>query len=176
MNMEIKEKLILRMFSSVEYIEKFVIHYVDAMDAAEEGMAYYKNNPPVDLKTRIDLKGTISMWENRVLPNFRRMRKNAIESLTNAKKGRFSTIRSCAGNLQGFSKDMDGITDKWWPYVDQNIENKYFSNLESARTMGANIYWTLSNFWDNGELLNERITGPIEEQALLNYLEPGETV
>jgi hypothetical protein len=176
MTPEMKEKLILRMFGSIEYMEKFVEHYVNAMDAAEEGISYYKNSPPADLKTRVELKGTISMWENKALPNFRTMRKNAIDSLSNAKQGQFSTIRSCAGNLHGFSKDMDGITDEWWPYVEEKIENKYSTNLKAARTMGANIYWTLSDFWEDGELINERITGPIEEEALLKHLKPGETV
>lgn len=176
MKAEMKERLLLRMFSNLEYNEKFVRHYVDSMDAAEEGMAQYKAHPPTDLKTQVELKGTISMWEDRALPNFRRMRGGAIKAFQDAQNGDFSTIRSCAGNLRGFGKDMDGISDDWWPYVDKAIREKYFLNLKAAMTTGNNIYLTLSDYWDPGQPLKEAITGPIDERELLKYLKPGESV
>jgi len=176
MTPEMKENLLLRMFGSFEYIEKFVTQFVSAVDAAEEGIGYYKVNPPADLKTRLELKGTISMWENRALPNFRRMKMNALAGLEAAKVNNYDIIEGLTGSLRGFGKDMDGITDKWWPYVDKSIHEKYFTNLKAARTTGGNIYWTLRGSWKEGELLNERITGLIDEQELLKYLQPGETV
>jgi hypothetical protein len=176
MTPELKEKLLLRMFGSLEYMEKFINHYVAAMNAADEGMINYKAHPPTDLKLRIELKPTIWQWEVKVLPNFRGMKNGAIEAIENARQGKFSTIRSCAGDLRGFGKSMDGITDEWWAYVDKSIREKYFTNLKAAMTTGDNIYWTLRGSWKEGELFNERITGPIDEQELLKYLQPGETV
>ena len=176
MKPELKENLLLRMFGSFEYIEKFVTQFVSAVDAAEEGIGYYKANPPADLKTRLELKGTISMWENRALPNFRRMKMNALAGLEAAKVNNYDIIEGLTGSFRGFGKDMDGITDKWWPYVDKSIHEKYFTNLKAAMTTGDNVYRTVGNRWRPGSILDDEITGPIDEQELLKYLQPGETV
>ena len=104
------------------------------------------------------------------------MKKNVILALDNAKQGQTSTIRSAAGNLRGLSKDMDGIGWSWWDELDKSYRKPFSENMNKAQTMGANIYYTLSNFWDEGEILNEEITGPIDEKSLLKYLLPGENI
>jgi len=104
------------------------------------------------------------------------MRDGAIDALQDAQNGDCEAIEDSAADLRGFGKSMDGITDAWWPYVDKSIREKYFTNLKAARTTGGNIYWTLRGSWKEGELLNERITGLIDEQKLLKYLQPGESV
>lgn len=164
------------MFSSIEYIERFVEHFVAAMDAAENGVAAYKMKPPIDPKLLANFQPEIKQWETKVLPNFRGMKINAMEALSNYKKGKTSTMRSCTGNFRGLSKDMDGIGEEWWQVVDQKIKDEYISNLKIARKLGANIYYSLAKYWDSGEILDEEITGPIDEHDLLKYLKPGETV
>lgn len=164
------------MFSSIEYVERFVEHFATAMDAAENGVATYKMKPPTDPYLIADYQPEIKQWETKVLPNFRSMKTNAVEALSNYKKGITSTMRSCTGSFRGLSKDMDGIGEKWWQVVDQKIKDEYFSNLGIARKLGANIYYTLARYWDSGEIFDEEITGPIDEQDLLKYLKPGETV
>ena len=164
------------MFSSIEYVEKFVEHFVVAMDAAENGVAAYKSKPPTDPDLVGDYQLEINQWETKVLPNFRSMKINALEAFINYKKNKTSTMRSCTGNFRGISKDMDGIGEEWWQVIDPNIRNEYYLNLGSARKLGANIYYTLAGYWDPGEVLDEEITGPIDEQDLLKYLKPGETV
>lgn len=164
------------MFSSIDYIGKFVEHFVAAMDAAEDGVAAYKMRPPTDPYLLSDYQPIIKQWENKVLPNFRGMRMNALEALKDINQGDDSTIEDCTGNLRGLSKDMDGIGEEWWQVVDQMIKDKYFSNLGIAKKMGANIYYTLAKYWDPGEIFDEEITGPIDEQELLKYLKPGESV
>ncbi len=176
MNKDMKEKLLLRMFSSIEYMGKFVEHFVTAMDTAEAGIAAYKKQPPTDPKLLSEYKPEIYQWESKVLPNFLGMKKNALEALTNAQKGQLSTMRSCTGNLRGLGKDMDGIGEEWWQAVDPKLSDSYATNLRIARRLGANIYYTLSNFWENDEILDKGITGPIDEQELLKYLKSGEMV
>ena len=176
MKSDLKEKLLLRMFSSIEYIEKFVEHFVAAMDAAEKGVATYKKKPPGDPHLLAGYQPEIRQWETKVLPNFRRMKINAIEALSNYKNGKISTMRSCTGNFRGLSKDMDGIGEEWWQVVDPVIRQNYYENLKIAGVMGDNILFTIIKGWRPGELFKESITGPIEEQDLLRYLKPGETV
>jgi hypothetical protein len=176
MKSDLKEKLLLRMFASIEYVERFVEHFVAAMDAAENGVAVYKKQPPTDPKLLTDYQYEINQWETKVLPNFRGMKINAMEALSNYKNGKTSTMRSCTGSFRGLSKDMDGVGEEWWQAVDSTIRQNYYENLKIAGVMGDNILFTIIKGWRPGELLKESITGPIDEQDLLRYLNPGETV
>jgi hypothetical protein len=176
MKPDLKEKLLLRMFSSAEYVERFIEHFVAAMDAAENGVVDYKIKPPKDPNLAVEYQLEIKQWETKVLPNFQRMKINAMEALSNYKKGQTSTMRSCTGNFRGLSKDMDGIGEEWWQVVDPTIRQNYFENLKIAGVMGDNILFTIIKGWKPGELLKESITGPINEQDLLKYLKHGEIV
>jgi hypothetical protein len=176
MTPELKEKLLLRLFSSVGYMEAFTQHYAAALLIAEDAFSIFENkfraNP--DLSNRYAME--FRQWKERVIPNFSGMRANATEALQNAKSGHLSTIRSATGNLRGLSKDMDGIGWDWWNEIEESYRSHYSKNISKAQTMGDNIYFTLSDFWDAGEILNEQITGPIDEQQLLVFLLPGEPV
>ncbi len=102
------------------------------------------------------------------------MRKNIEQAIINARTGKFSTIRSAAGNFRGLSKDMDGIRESFMVFIDPAIKEKYFEEWDIVSTMGDNIYYTLSGYWDPQEILNEKITGVIDEKELLRYLSAGE--
>jgi hypothetical protein len=102
------------------------------------------------------------------------MKENIIESIQNARLGKFSTIRSAAGSFRGLSKDMDGIRESFMDFIDPAIKEKYFSEWKITRTMGNNIYLTLSQYWRDQEIHDQEITGPIDEQALLKYVLPND--
>ena len=171
---ELKEKLLLRLFSSIEYMEEFTAHYVAGLQTAEDAFAIFEKKYSMNANLANRYAMEFRQWKERVIPNFRGMKEDAILALSNAKKGKKSTIRSTAGNLRGLSKDMDGIGDNWWLEVDDLIRRKYADNMNKAKLMGNNIYYTLSDFWNPGELLVENITGSIDEQVLLKYLQSGE--
>lgn len=174
MTPELKEHLLLRYFSSIEYMEKFTLHFVSGLQAAEDAFSIFEKKYQTDKRLINQYSMEFRQWKERVIPNFQGMKANAIESLKNAKNGRFSTIRSATGNLHGLSKDMDGIGYEWWKEVDPQFWDIHMKNMNMAEQMGANIYYTLSDFWNAGEILNERITGPIDEQQLLVFLLPDE--
>lgn len=174
MTPELKEKLLIRLFSSIEYMEEFTAHYVAGLQAADDAFSSFEKKYSIDASLANRYAMEFLQWQERVIPNFRGMKEDAILALSNAKKGKTSTIRSTAGNLRGLSKDMDGIGDNWWLEVDDLIRRKYADNMNKAKLMGNNIYYTLSDFWNPGELLTENITGPIDEKVLLKYLQPGE--
>lgn len=174
MKPELKEKLLLRLFSSVEYMEEFTMHYVVGLQAADDAFSLFEKKYNIDARLAHLYAMEFRQWQERVIPNFRGMKENAILALNNAKQGEKSTIRSATGNLRGLSKDMDGIGDNWWLEVDELIRRKYADNMNKAKQMGGNIYHTLSDFWDPGEVLIENIIGPVDESLLLKYLLPGE--
>ena len=45
-----------------------------------------------------------------------------------------------------------------------------------TKKIGSNIDYTISGYWDNDEILDEEITGPMDKNELLNYLKLGESV
>ncbi len=174
MTPELKEQLLLRLFSSIEYMEEFTEHYVAGLQAAEDAFAVFEQKYNMDAALANRYAMEFRQWQERVIPNFRGMKQDAIFALGNAKQGQTSTIRSTTGNLRGLSKDMDGIGWDWWDEVESTYWKSHADNMNKAEKMGGNIYLTLSDFWDPGETLIEEITGPIDEQVLLKYLQPGE--
>lgn len=174
MTPELKEKLLLRLFSSIEYMEEFTAHYVAGLQAAEDAFAIFEKKYSIDANLANRYAMEFRQWKERVIANFSRMKKNALLSFEKAKAGDFDYIDGATGNLRGLSKDMDGIGWNWWDEIDKKYRKPYSENMSKAEQMGDNIYKTLSNFWRPGSIFKENITGPIDEQVLLKYLQPGE--
>lgn len=177
MTPELKEKLLLKKFSSIEYMEEFSKHFFSFIEAGFSAVDAYKQNPPnpdIAGNKIQDFEGDLKLWELKVLPNFKRMYKHMETSISKARQGSYDSIESAAGNLRGLGKDMDGIRESFMDAVNPNIKNSYFDQLKLARRKGNNIYYTLDDWWEPGEILNEKITGPIDEQDLLRYLKPGD--
>lgn len=176
MTSELKEKLLLRLFSSINYMEKFTQHYVVSLQAAEDAFSVFekKYQATPTLSNRYEME--FRQWKERVIPNFQGMKANVIEALQNARNSHFSTIRSATGNLRGLSKDMDGIGWSWWDEIESSYRSPYSQNISKAQIMGDNIYKTLSQYWKPGSILKESITGPIDEQELLGFLQSDEQI
>jgi hypothetical protein len=174
MTPDLKEKLLTRLFSSIDYMEEFTKHYSLGLQAADDAFSVFEKRCEIDFSLMNRFSMEFRQWKERVIPNFRRMQKNALISLEKAKQGDFDYIQGATGNLRGLSKDMDGIGWDWWDEVDQKFWKDHADNMNKAEQMGDNIYKTLSQFWGPGSILKESITGPIDEQLLLTYLQPGE--
>jgi hypothetical protein len=176
MTPDLKEQLLLRLFSSVEYTEQFADHFVQFIDTGLLALEQYDNLTvkPLNAKNHNEIKKDADLWHLKVRPNFIRMKQNMLDAVTAAKTGNFRIVRSAAGNFKGLSKDMDGIRETFMEFIEPDIKTRYFTLWKLAHTEGRNIYYTLSDFWDAGEILNSEITGPIDEQRLLKYLKPGE--
>jgi len=174
MESEIKEILLKRKFSSIEYMKEMVDAHGLAVEGLEEGLAQFFNKYPDEDKAPPHCMADV--WEWRVLKNFRRMQSSMELALKEAKQGDNWRMSSVVGSLRGLSKDMDGITWDWLDYIDKEIVEKFSQNLGKAEQHGENLYWTLDDGWNPGEVLDEEITGPIDEQDLFKYLKPGEAV
>jgi len=176
MKPEIKEKLLIRLFSSLEYIEIFCGHFDKWMEASIIGFNAFKRELIKKRTLASKHRLAIKQWRKKVIPNFNGMRKGMAESLDKAKNGDLNYIRSDTANLNGLSKDMDGIGWDWWNEIDSKYWDVYVEHSNVAEQMASNIYYTLSGFWHPGEILDEEITGKINEKDLLKYLKPGEQV
>ncbi|HED17555.1 MAG TPA: hypothetical protein ENI64_12170 [Gammaproteobacteria bacterium] len=104
------------------------------------------------------------------------MVKSAQKGLDEVENGNTGVICSLAGSMQGLSKDMDVLGDEWLAYVPPEVIKQYGENMYKARKRASNIWWTIGEYWDNDEeILDEEITGPVDEDDLLSYLKPGES-
>jgi hypothetical protein len=175
MDAKMKEILLKRKFSSIEYMQEMVEAHGRAVEGLKEALSQFLDRYP-DEDKRPPKSATVDTWGLKVLPNFKGMQEAMESSLEESKKGDNWGIRSCVGDLRGLSKDMDGVLWDWWDYVDEEIWEKFSPNLTIAKQHGENLYWTLDDDWRPGSILKESITGPIDEQDLLKYLKPGETV
>lgn len=174
MDAKMKETLLKRKFSSIEYMREMVEAHGRAVEALKEGLAqFFRNYPDEDTMPPCCMA---DVWGWRVLPNFKRMQQSMELALQEARQGDTWRMSSVVGSLRGLSKDMDGIAWDWWDYVDNEIAETFSRNLGKAEQHGENLYWTLDDGWNPGKVLDEEITGPVIEQDLLNYLKPGETV
>lgn len=176
MKPDLKEKLLLRMFSSLEYTEQFVENFTHFIDTGLEALEHYDALPvkPITAVNYNKIKKDADLWHLKVKPNFLGMKQGMLEALAKARRGDFSYVRSDAGNFRGLNRDMDGIREAFMDFIEPEIKQRYFELWKKSDYMATNIYLTLSDFWDPGQPLKEGITGLIDEQRLLKYLRPGE--
>jgi hypothetical protein len=174
MTPEMKKKLLLRKFSSIEYMEELYTYFSKAVDGLYESIEWFYNHPPeVDWQSW-HIADRPEGWEKRAVPNFERYLESIRQGIEEYKNGDSNRIEGTSNCLMSLSKDMDVLGRKWWDYVDLDVKRKYGVNLGKARKIASNIWWTVGEYWEPGEILDEEITGPIDEQELLKYLKPGE--
>ena len=176
MSPELKKKLLERMFSSPEYIERFVDYFEKAVNGLHESLEWFENNPPTDVDWESwHIADKPEGWRIKAVPNFNRMLRSAKQGLENARNGDYQIIEGLTGSMMSLSRDMDVLGDRWWEYVPREIAYKWGKNITKAEQMASNIWHTVGDYYDEGEILDEEITGPIDEQELLKYLKPSET-
>lgn len=176
MNTVTREMLLVRLFGSKPYMEKFADHFIKGLEIAVDAFSIFDQLAEKDQALAQKFEMELRQWRSRVIPNFIGMKENAIDAKINLKKGNTNTMRSATGNLRGLSKDMDGIGWEWWQEIDPSYWEQYVEHSNIAEQMAGNIYRTLSGYWRTGVILKETITGPINDQELMAHLKPGESL
>ena len=171
MTPELRKKLLERMFSSKEYYLRMMDYYAKALEGAEEALAWFDENMPT--KDAHALK-TANAWRIRALPNMMGYLKGKDEDIERYDQGDLEYMEGTAHNIMTLERNLDNVGDKWWEYVPQEIVFKYGKYMTKAEQMAKNVWHTVGDYYDEGEILDEEITGPIDEQELLKYLKPGE--
>lgn len=170
-----KETLLKRKFVSMEYLTVYVEYFEKMVTAMEKGIQDCQqillDNPQLG-------GDNIGSWETRGLPILQGDLAYARDALIKAQHGDPTYLASSGGNLRGIYKDVDNIGGfgLWWQHLEPSCEKAFKHNLHTAMDMGCNIDYTISGYWQDDEILGETITGPIDENELLNYLKPGETL
>ena len=178
MNPELKKKLLERMFSSPEYMRQMGAYFDAAMEGLYESLDWFEKNPPegVDWESW-HIAEKPEGWRIKAIPNLERLRKGIEEGIERVENGGSDAlIRTVANNIMALSRDMDVLGDRWWEYVPREIAYKWGKNITKADQMASNIWHTIGDYYDEGEILDEEITGPIDELELLKYLKPGESL
>ena len=172
----LKKKLLERKFRSIEYMEQMRDYHQTAIDAMVAAIQYFYAHPPQNEDWhnwhRSDWPET---WEERALVNFKGTQKGIEQGIDYARKGDLSYVEGAAGELHNIFRNLDYIGWKWWDYTDPELQERFYNNLVKARDIASNIWWTLGDYWEPGEIVNEEITGPMNEQDLLRYLKSGES-
>ena len=176
MNEQLKITLLKRKFQSIPYFEEFISNYkkfnqtgIKAFDAYQQ---YRQEHPEFQPSNTLLMEE--DFWEYRAIPNFYGNLGAADEALENARKGKVSTIRSLAGDFRGISRGFDGIEENFMDVATPEMRKEYRHLFNVVNFQACNIEKTINNWWKDTSIVDEDITGPIDEQELLNYLEPGE--
>ncbi|GGF02981.1 hypothetical protein [Pseudoalteromonas gelatinilytica] len=175
MNKKAKKTLLERKFISIIYIKEYVDGYQKITEALDAGMKEFEFQLQLNPNLNID---NFKQWQVRGAPNIKRGAQNALEHFEKAKQGHLTGIASSAANLRGLSRDVDNIGGfgEWWHEIDISYWDSFYNTYMQTETIGSNIDYTISDYWDDDEILRETITGPIDEQELLSYLEPNESL
>ncbi|KKO47271.1 hypothetical protein WG68_01090 [Arsukibacterium ikkense] len=176
MTPELQEKLLIRLFSSLEYTEQFVEDFTQFIDTGLLALEHYDALPvkPINVANYAEVKKDAELWHLKVKPNFLGMKQGMLEALEKARQGDFSYVMADAGNFRSLSKDMDGIREAFMDYIEPELKHHYFELWKKTDYRATNIYLTFMDFWKPGQPLKESITGPIDERWLLKHFQPGE--
>ncbi|WP_299200712.1 hypothetical protein [uncultured Amphritea sp.] len=178
MNQTLKITLLKRKFQSLEYIEEFITNYQQfiqtGLDAFDAYKAYRQRHP--EFKPNDVMAFEESFWENQVKPNFHGMLQRSTEALSSAKKGKTTTARSLAGSFRGLSRGFDGVGETFMEVVQTGLEDKFLRQWKQTSRQATVIESTINSWWEDDEILDEEITGPIDESELLKYLKAGESM
>ena len=181
MNQTLKITLLKRKFQSQEYIEEFIANYQQfiqtGLDAFDAYKAYRQRHP--EFKPNDVITFEESFWENRVIPNFTRMFHSSESTLERAKNNEINYldyVDGLAGDFRGLSRGFDGVGETFMEVVQTGLEDKFLRQWKQTSRQATVIESTINSWWEDDEILDEEITGPIDESELLKYLKAGESM
>ena len=165
------------MFSSIKYMKSTEDSLIQAIESLKECIDWFMENNPVDnWRTEWHVSAHPDWWNDRVIGNMTDLKKSLHEGIKQFMDGDNNRIVGTTNSIMNLSRNMDVMDDKFLDYLPEDLKDKYVNNMARAQDMSSNIWWTLGEYWDPGEIIDQEITGPINEEELLKYLEPGENI
>jgi len=162
------------MFSSEEYYQRMMDYYEKGVTGAKEGLEWFESHYTGGDK---DVLHSAHGWRVRVIPNMEGYLSGRDEDIESYRQGDTGPMEGTAFNVMSLQRNISQhMSEEWWDYVPEELQNEYFENIYKAGKMASNIYRTLGGGFAArpGTITDEEITGPIDEQNLLKYLKPGE--
>lgn len=178
MDRNLKKKLLLRKFSSFEYMEECRRNFRAALDSLEDALTYFENHYDKSTWGAWHASEWPSTWRERAQKNLENLHDSLKAGIDKYQLGDPDQIRGSCNGITALAKDMEGMGNHWWKYIPAEYQHQFTENRRAATIRAANIRRTVGQYWDENDddLLDEEITGPIDEQDLLRYLKPGESV
>lgn len=177
MDSRLKKRLLLRKFSSIEYMEECRDYLRAALDALDEALTYFEQHHGESEWKQWHASEWPTTWRVRAQKNLENLYESLKLGIKQYQAGDPDRIRGSCNGLTSLSKNMDGMGEKWWSYIPPDFEERFIKNRSAAARRASNIRETVGEYWDekDDDLLKETVTGPIDEQDLLRFLQPGET-
>lgn len=171
-----KAALLKRKFLSIEYMEEMRRNHKAATERLRDSIKWFYDNQPESVNWREWNRGDQpAAWEERVLPNFISKQKSFVAAIEKARAGDTLHISAACGDFTGIYRDLDNFGWKWFEYIPNELELEFRDKITLTKRMAKMIWKTNRNSWKLSSILDEEITGPIDGQELLKYLQPGES-
>ncbi|MFO7786314.1 MAG: hypothetical protein R6W87_00880 [Halospina sp.] len=175
MEPQLKRTLLLRKFSSIEYMEECQSYFRKALDVLDEALAYFEQHYSQDDWKNWHPSEWPTTWRDRAQNNLENLYASLKQGIQQYQSGDPDRLRGTCNGLTALSKDMDGMGEKWWSYVPSEYEERFIRNRREAVQRASNIRRTIGGYWKTPDsVLKETVTGPVDEQDLLRFLDPGE--
>ncbi|WKE65526.1 hypothetical protein PVT67_17955 [Gallaecimonas kandeliae] len=165
-----KKQALLNYFSSFDYAQELVLDHDDLVRWLEKCIEDFRLRNPPELTNDWQVWETPDEWERRVLANFRGTNQRFHQALGLYRQGDRELMERVCSSILGLSKNMDVVSERWFKYVDNYKARKYAAAYNDVSEKAANIYYTLRGTWHDNEILDEVITGLINEAKLREYL------
>jgi hypothetical protein len=147
-----QELYLLERYSSAEYFQQLRDAFAGMLNAAEQALAEFMHQLPLDYRNRHQSEQPDVVWGNRVLPNFRW----TMDGLDN------SNILMRAGELRGmsFAGNVPSMFAGLWrdhdiDWMSQARQDEFMRFMGVASTLGDNIATAAEQSWGRSHLSTE---------------------
>jgi len=167
-----------RKFSSIEYMEEVCLWHKSSVDALKGALqAFYGASSSLEDWHQWPKSDWPETWESRVLVNLESTQDGIEEGVEKAKKGDYRYIESVCNEVHNVFRNLSNFGWGWWDHIPSSHKQDFNDKLVKASKLASNIMRELAKAWKTEDsILNEEITGPIDENELKRYLRPGESV
>lgn len=172
----LRKTLLKRKFSSTEYMKEMSEWHKYAIENLESALdAFFERSSEHGDWHQWPASDWPETWRDRVLRNLRGTQKGIDEAIQKAVEGDNGYMEGVANEVHSIFRNLDNFSWGWWKRIPGRYESEFRLKLVNASDWSTNIMYTLSDYWENDEILDERITGPVDSEDLKRYLKPGES-
>ncbi len=115
-------------------------------------------------------------WRDRVLKNLVGTQKGIDEAIRKAEEGDNGYMEGVANEVHNIFRNLDNFSWGWWDRIPSFYRDEFRRSLAESRDRASNIMRELMGAWRSEDsILNQKITGKIDEEELKRYLRPGES-
>jgi hypothetical protein len=164
-----KKTLLRERFTSFPYLSAVRVHFAAALHGLEDAIEWFYENPPDDDWQSWHISSRPDGWEKRAVPNFRSILQSIDYAMTEYATGNAGPMRGVSDSVSKISRGLAELGNTWLDYTEKRANNvflKYIIPQALAIHTAGLINYSVAQYWEDDEILNERITGPISDADL----------